>query len=77
VAELPRHFLLSAVPVAPDLPGQVRVLLTCDCGKVTDFTYEAGAAGETGRSYTCGGCRTSHWFTAGRSRAMRKKNGQE
>ena len=52
--------------VPPELLGarllQFRVLLTCSCGRDTDLTFGAGAIGVTGRSYTCGGCGTSHWF---------------
>ena len=43
---------------------QFRVLLSCSCGHDTDRTFDAGAIGLTGRSYTCEGCRASHWFNA-------------
>jgi hypothetical protein len=58
-----RHVLLSVTPLEPEIPGHVRVLLACSCGKNTDFTYPAGSSREAGRSYTCSRCQTGHWFT--------------
>jgi hypothetical protein len=59
MAEGPHYSLVSVVPLVPDRAGLLRVALTCECGEVTDFTYPPRALG---RSYTCGGCETRHWF---------------
>jgi hypothetical protein len=63
MADFPRYPLGNVIPLKPDRPGQVRVLLMCGCGYPTDLTYEADATGETGQSYICRGCDSSHWFT--------------
>lgn len=60
---LPRRSIVSAEFVTPAIPGQIRVLLTCDCSSVTDLTAEAPAAGSQEAAFTCDGCGTAHWFT--------------
>lgn len=49
----------------PDRDGQVRALVTCDCGTSTDLTVEIGGETPGGQqaAFTCDGCQTSHWFT--------------
>ena len=48
----------------PDRDGQVRALITCDCGTATDLTVEirGEVPGSAELAYTCDGCQTSHWF---------------
>jgi hypothetical protein len=41
--------------ISPDHPGQARVLLPCECGTVTDFTFELALA-EFSMSCPCTGC---------------------
>ena len=57
MADFPAH-PLRAVTVL-----EVTVQLDCGCGKVTVLTFPGDAIGETGRSYTCTGCGSSHWFS--------------
>jgi hypothetical protein len=61
----PNHSLAAAEFLPPGRDGEIRVLLTCDCGTPTDLTVrlegEAPASGEA--AFTCDGCGTSHWFT--------------
>jgi hypothetical protein len=40
----------------PDRDGQVRVLLTCSCGRATDLTAEIGGC----PVYVCAGCGTDY-----------------
>ncbi len=50
----------------PERDGQVRVLLSCDCGTPTDLTVAVEGElrdGKAEAAYTCDGCGTSHWFT--------------
>jgi hypothetical protein len=62
MADPPARSLVAAGFITPDRDGQVRVLLTCDCGTVTDLTIEVPAGGTSEAAYTCE-CGTSHWFT--------------
>jgi RNase P subunit RPR2 len=61
MASFPRYPLADVIPLK-SRDGETRVLLMCGCGHPTDLTFEASATGETGRSYTCEGCGSSHWF---------------
>lgn len=56
MAEFPSHELVSARLLS------VTVQLVCGCGYVTELTYGATDVGRTGRTYTCAGCRSAHWF---------------
>jgi hypothetical protein len=56
VAEFPRYPLVSAEPLS------FTVQLTCGCGYITVLTFGWNQAGETGRSYRCKGCGSSHWL---------------
>ena len=56
MAEFPSYPLVSAALL------RVTVRLICGCGYITELTCDASAIGETGRTYTCTGCRSSHWF---------------
>ena len=49
----------------PEEDGQVRALITCDCGTATDLTVEirGETPGSQQAAFTCGGCQTPHWFT--------------
>ena len=62
----PRRSLVAAEFLQPEEDGQVRVLLTCDCGTETDLTIEADggvpARAKAEAAYTCDGCYTTHWF---------------
>lgn len=64
-ARFPSYPLADVVPLKAARPGAVRVLLMCGCGFPADLTFDASATGETGRSYTCEGCGSSHWFKVG------------
>lgn len=63
--EPPGRSIVAVEFLQPDLDGQVRVLLTCDCGTETDLTVEVRGEipGSQEAAFTCGGCQTSHWFT--------------
>jgi hypothetical protein len=59
-----KRSLISAEFLPPENDGEVRALLTCDCGTQTDLTVRLeGLAGSADAAYTCDGCGTSHWFT--------------
>lgn len=57
--------LIGVKPLPPEYEGDVRVLLTCDCGTSTDLTVRLDGPVTRGAeaAYTCDGCGTSHWFT--------------
>ena len=57
--------LVGAEYLEPEQDGQVRVLLTCDCGTATDLTVviEGVLPASAEAAYTCDGCHTVHWFT--------------
>lgn len=57
MAEFPRYPLRDVTVL------EVTVRLDCGCGKLTVLSFSGDAIGETGRSYTCAGCGSSHWFT--------------
>lgn len=63
----PGRSLIAAEYLPPERDGQVRVLLTCDCGTATDLTVEVegdfGPGGKGEAAVTCEGCHTVHWFT--------------
>jgi hypothetical protein len=65
VTDFPNRSLEAMEFLPPDQPGEIRALLTCDCGTATDLTVRLeGAAGGTGEgAFTCDGCGTTHWFT--------------
>ena len=62
-----RRAVVAVEFLQPDRDGQVRALITCDCGTATDLTVEIqgefGAKGITEAAFTCDGCQTPHWFT--------------
>ncbi len=58
----PARSLVAAEFITPDLHGQVRVLLTCDCSAVTDLTAEIPASGSQEAAFTCS-CGAVHWYT--------------
>ena len=64
-ASTPGRSLIGAEYLQPERDGQVRVLLTCDCGTATDLTVqvEGKIARPQDAAFTCSGCGTSHWFT--------------
>lgn len=62
MADPPGRSLVSAEFLTPGRDGQIRVLLTCDCGTPTDLTAEISGTGTGEAAYTCS-CGTSHWFT--------------
>jgi hypothetical protein len=58
--------LIAAEFLPPECDGDIRVMLTCDCGMSTDLTVtlKDAASGRGGEAaFTCDGCGTSHWFT--------------
>lgn len=61
----PGRSLVGAEFLPPERDGEVRALLTCDCGTATDLTVVlAGTVTGGGEAaFTCDGCGTSHWFT--------------
>lgn len=63
--EPPRRSIIAGEFLTPDLPGQMRMLLTCDCGTATDLTIEVRGVLPTPQeaAFTCGGCQTPYWFT--------------
>jgi hypothetical protein len=63
--DLPGRSLLGAEYLEPHQDGQVRVLLTCDCGTATDLTVaiDGELNGTAEAAFTCDGCHTVHWFT--------------
>ncbi len=59
-----RRSLVAAEYLQPEQDGQVRVLLSCDCGTPTDLTVaiEGEIPGKAEAAFTCDGCQTVHWF---------------
>jgi hypothetical protein len=59
-----RRSVVSVEWLQPDRDGQVRALITCDCGTATDLTVEIRGEilGGQEAAFTCSGCQTSHWF---------------
>ena len=56
--------LIGAEWLPSERDGEIRVLLTCDCGTATDLTVQVVGSGVAGEAaFTCDGCGTSHWFT--------------
>ena len=53
--------LIAVEYLPPERDGEVRALLTCDCGTATDLAVAVD--GDCEAAFTCGGCQTSHWFT--------------
>ena len=62
---MPGRSLISVDFLTPVNDGDVRVLLTCDCGTATDLTVqvEGPIPGGAEAAFTCDGCHTAHWFT--------------
>ena len=70
MADLPhlgQRSLIAVKWLQPEQDGELRVLLTCDCGSATDLTVRLDgpvhAGGQTEAAFTCDGCHTTHWFT--------------
>jgi hypothetical protein len=60
----PGRSLAAADFLPPERDGDIRVLLTCDCGLGTVLTIQVCGSGTTGEgAFTCDGCSTAHWFT--------------
>lgn len=61
-----RRSLVAVEFLEPDRDGQVRALLTCDCGTATDLTVEVQgqftSKSSAEAAFTCDGCQTPHWF---------------
>ena len=64
---LGQRSLIAAEFLQPERDGEVRVLLSCDCGTATDLTVRLDGpetpGGRSEAAFTCDGCRTVHWFT--------------
>lgn len=59
-----RRSIVGVESLQPDRDGEVRALLTCDCGTATDLTVKTGSevADCQEAAFTCSGCQTPHWF---------------
>lgn len=61
----PARSLEAVEFLQPERDGEIRALLTCDCGTATDLTvrFEGTGDGSGEGVFTCDGCGTTHWFT--------------
>ena len=65
VTDSPGRSVEAVEFLEPCQPGEIRALLTCDCGTITDLTVrlEGASIGVGEGAVTCDGCGTIFWFT--------------